>query len=427
MIRGLTRRRWQGALVATAALLASAVSAVVVPQPAQAQLGRYFAIGFTRPVGGVHQIFTVTLYGGDVTQITHEAMPITDPTWSPDGSMIAFVEVTPYGEALFAANADGSSVTPLFFPPGSFAGIAWSPDGVTLAMGYDPGSGIHIWTAHLDGSRRVQVTSGTGSESHPTWSPDGTQLAFARSAGGRSHIFVMKADGSALTQITRGKVSDTSPAWSPDGSMIAFSSNRGGGRHLFVVAPDGTALTQITQDAGADAAPSWSPWNDQLDFTRRLAGHPPTAAVMVWIRWNGQIVQLTDGSANDRTAAWQPPDSYEVSLDGAAKQDGLQALSLARQYWALYGTYTGLDWAWMQQQDPDGEYVDHGTGSDGSNVSVSGTGTTFFAGRLSATGECFGLEDVGGTLTSFGVMPQSLCSADTVQYQMPLDPAWPRG
>ena len=151
-------------VVFTAAFL-SIASAVPRLAHAAPMLGRPVTIAFTRPVQGVRQVFTVAPYGGGLTQVTHEAVSITDPTWSPDGSLIAFVETLSYGEAMFVSNSDGSSVTQLLFQPGAFDGIAWSPDGTTLAMGFDPGDqGMHIWTTHIDGSRRVQLTSGASAD-----------------------------------------------------------------------------------------------------------------------------------------------------------------------------------------------------------------------------------------------------------------------
>jgi TolB protein len=127
----------------------------------------------------------------------------------------------------------------------------------------------------------------------------------------------MAQDGSALTQVTKGHTSDSDPAWSPLGTAIAFSSNRGGGRHVFTVAPDGSDLTQMTQGVDMDTAPTWSPWGEQIAFTRRAPGSRSSQVIVRAVR-SGHEVAITDGSASDRTPAWQDPSTYVSSLDDAA-------------------------------------------------------------------------------------------------------------
>jgi dipeptidyl aminopeptidase/acylaminoacyl peptidase len=415
------------AVAMVAALLACTAGLVVASgHRADAQLGRANVIAFTRPVDGITQLFVVDPYQGVPTQVTTGAEPVSDPAWSPDGSLVVFVKQLSYGQALFYSYADGSSLTQVFFQPGRFDGVAWAPDGTRLAFGFDQGSGMHIWTTRLDGSHRVQITAGSATDKSPAWSPDGTHIAFVRTsgAGSRSHLFVMAPDGSGVTQVTHGRAADATPAWSPDGASLLFSSDRAGGRHLYAVAPDGSGLVQITQDAALDTDPMWSPYGDEAVFVRHAKG-ARAAQLMRLRRKDGLISPVTDGSAKDRSPAWQPPDAYDQWLDAAAKDAEQEALSAARQYWAMFGSYQGLSASWMQEIDPDGEYVDHGVLSTGSSVSVWGEGDAFFAARLSFTGVCFGLRDVDTTNTAYGAVPGMMCSADNARSNMILGPAWP--
>jgi hypothetical protein len=86
-----------------------------------------------------------------------------------------------------------------------------------------------------------------------------------------------------------------------------------------------------------------------------------------------------------------------------------------------------LDEIEMSKLDPNGLYVAHDMVSTGSSVSVSnGYSDTFIAARLSETGMCFGLQDVAGAVTTYGVESGVYCSADYVHALMILGPTCPR-
>lgn len=185
---------------------------------------------------------------GRVVRLTHTDDSETNPTWSPDGSRIAF---ECYNDG-FIRNLDLGEV----------------PDrGVCFAA---PPRNICIMNA--DGSGRRQLTDDRHDDTDPAWSPDGWQVAFVSDRDGTDDIFVINADGSGLRRVTNDMSSARAPAWSPDGSKIAFSSNTGRAsysnydKRLFVVDADGSNLTQIADSPGFASEPSWSPDGSRIAF-----------------------------------------------------------------------------------------------------------------------------------------------------------------
>ena len=160
-------------------------------------------------------LYTIAVDGAGLTKIAERA---SAPRFSPDGRRIAYVVEDPSRNRtdVVVANADGSGPVTL---TASLAGYtyappSWSPDGSRLAF---VRSG-RIAVVRPDGTALRRYAS-IGSVNVVEWSPDGTRLLFA-DAGGVA--FVDVATGRRTTVSAFG----TAPSWSPDGRSVAFG---GGG------------------------------------------------------------------------------------------------------------------------------------------------------------------------------------------------------
>jgi hypothetical protein len=173
------------------------------------------------------------------------------PTWSPDGTQIAFSRrQASFAGDIYVMNADGSGLKRLTDDGSNDANPAWSPDGSKIA--FERNGAIYVMNA--DGSAVQPLTSG-GSDFDPTWSPDGSRIAFGSSRKGANAIYVMASDGTAIHQITSGLVNDYHPSWSPDGQRIAFQRVDSTFWGIYLINPDGTGQTKLTLFG---QTPSWS-------------------------------------------------------------------------------------------------------------------------------------------------------------------------
>jgi Tol biopolymer transport system component len=135
---------------------------------------------------------------------------------------------------------------------------SWSPDGTMIAFFRvgSTGGDAGIWVVNADGSNARQVaTLPDDFTGNPSWSPDGTQIAYSRNtfvAGGwLPRIWVVNADGSSDHLLLNGKGTD--PAWSPDGSRIAYSSNG----DIWTVGVEGSDPFQVTFNPDEEILPAW--------------------------------------------------------------------------------------------------------------------------------------------------------------------------
>jgi TolB protein len=149
----------------------------------------------------------------------------------------------------------------------------WSPNGSKIAFSSSrDGGNLEIYAMNADGSGQINLTKNAATDQTPAWSPDGSKILFStnrnRPAG---EIWVMDANGANPTQLTdatSANFANNSPAWSPDGSKIAFVSDRDGpGGEIYVMDANGANPTRLTfNDGKPDASPVWSPDGSKIAF-----------------------------------------------------------------------------------------------------------------------------------------------------------------
>jgi Tol biopolymer transport system component len=270
-------------------------------------------------------LFLVRADGADAHVIVTEVPGVhAAPSWSPDGSRIAFInrdEATLSG-SIWIANADGSA--PAMLTDGGGAcpdGIFhpnWSPDGSKLAVicypdpGGTQGSVATYDLATMRVTRLNTLTEPEHLDNAPSWSPDGTSLAFAVQHWDPTGQFL---DGSLVATISvkggpehRLTTFDTfmsAPDWSPDGSELVMNSYDLGNMHtsshpsnVYTIKPDGTEMRQITHSSVDPsmriAQPRWTP--DGIRILVSIGVAPPGSNTV-------EDVQLALVDATDQAGA----------------------------------------------------------------------------------------------------------------------------
>ncbi len=182
---------------------------------------------------------------------------VTSLAWSPDGRKLAFLANGPAGQAnfnLYVVNSDGSglrNLTAKLGPPANAtkppaSDPVWSPDGRLLAF-VRLNTRLGVYVVNADGSGMRKLTrKPMEAYASPAWSPDGRKIAFASERDGNSEIYRMKADGSGQRRLTGNLAYDGDPGWSPDGRKITFVSNREGRYDVYVMNADGSGQRTLT-------------------------------------------------------------------------------------------------------------------------------------------------------------------------------------
>jgi serine/threonine protein kinase len=183
---------------------------------------------------GAQQIWVQPVDQGPAIQITAGKSNANRPRWLPSGNQILYAVA---GQGLWTVSPLGGTPTRVI-ERGSNPNV--SRDGSRLV--YEDQRAI--WTAAPDGSN-VQQVKGVPIPLYnlpmtPALSPDGRSIAyFSAELGPNGDFWTIPVDGGTPTRLTSDLREGGWPVWTPDGRSIVVSSARAGSRTLWQLAIDG--------------------------------------------------------------------------------------------------------------------------------------------------------------------------------------------
>lgn len=222
-------------------------------------------LAYVQMTGRTRRIYVRRLAGGPAMMLLHDDGSETEPAFSPRGERIAFTRY-PAG-----SNRPQICIAPLF--GGSMDCVAsgdrdpaWSPNGLRLAFVRELHHGAEaLATSRSDGTGVQTILIGDSTYPfiyYPSWSADGRSIAIERSMGGASgEIWVVPAEAGVASRLppVRPGVSMHHPVFTRDGRGLIYSSNRAGATNLWyrsIGKNVGTA--QLTRGPGPEVWPSVS-------------------------------------------------------------------------------------------------------------------------------------------------------------------------
>jgi Tol biopolymer transport system component len=228
------------------------------------------------------------------------------PSWSPDGSQLAFTR----DGVVFLVDQGGG------IPRSTgLEGIdpAWSPDGENFVVA----SGLNLVIVKADGTEQVTLDLGLDPAeftqvSQPDWSLNKNKnlssIAFvATSAEGLRSIFVLDLQAKTLELRTSklepldlgcDTIGASSPSWAPGGSLIAYACDQ----FIAFSASDGSNRNPLGLAENATLA--WAPDGSQIVYSRQFGDHLAQLNIM---NSDGTVpVELATGPGSSDQPDWQP-------------------------------------------------------------------------------------------------------------------------
>jgi TolB protein len=203
--------------------------------------------------GGVE---TVNPDGSDVRPVSPAGEVAIHPSWSPDGSKLAFAGNHAGDDfRLFTVNPDGSGLHMVVDDEAGWSDFepAYTPDGSTIVYSRcapDPPGGCVLATVHTDGTGAHDLTRpGDRTDWDPAVSPSGGRVAFTRFGyrGVIEKVWVMRLDGTHAHAITSARLEAGAQRWLPDGRHLLVTDLFGHlGENIDRIRDDGSGLTRLT-------------------------------------------------------------------------------------------------------------------------------------------------------------------------------------
>jgi uncharacterized repeat protein (TIGR01451 family) len=226
--------------------------------------------------------------------------PAAHATFPGSNGKIAFVR----GGDIWTMNPDGSNQVNVTNDAATQDNPSWSADGNLIVFDQLTGSYRKTWWMLADGSNRHLADNGDPyitTRVEPAWSPDATEIVFDNGVA----AFRMRPDGTFTSgPIWSGGVSD--PDWSADGQFLSIESSQGkfcdSRRDLVILRVDGTGYSNVTNYPCSST-----------DFTVSGNSFSPDAQRVAYYQYD-QCIELPPPCPKPEEGLWT------ANLDGSGKQ-----------------------------------------------------------------------------------------------------------
>ena len=158
------------------------------------------------------------------------------------------------------ADVDGFNSRAIFSSAEQLMSPSWSPDGTRLAYVSFEGGNSAVYVQDVVKGTRIRASAQTGMNSAPAWSPDGRYLALTLSMDGSPDIYIMDAQTGQLKRVTNNsKIIDTEACWMPGSKALLFTSDRSGETQIYRALVRERRVERVTYEGRYNAAPEVSP------------------------------------------------------------------------------------------------------------------------------------------------------------------------
>ena len=255
---------------------------------------------------GASQIFSVKIDGSEFTRLTErDNAGYYSISLSPDGQYITYERG---GNDVFTMNIDGSDKKQLTFDIIAME-PSWSPDGSEIAFfNYVVNGGDHIYVMNADGSDPVKLIDTPELRGKPQWMPDGSQIYY----NSRDGLFLMDRDGSNNTLLTDFELQIEKLLYSPEDRSLNFVQRIDNQYFLYKIKIDETGLTLVRSFPEEQYNLSLSP--DLQKIAYKKSDDPDEGIYVMNIDGSGETL-LTRSDFSTGNIIWSPDSQYILYID----------------------------------------------------------------------------------------------------------------
>ncbi|MFT4702346.1 MAG: Tol biopolymer transport system component [Bradymonadia bacterium] len=210
------------------------------PYPVVVPLAENPWVAFIRQASSLtlEQVFITAHDGGEDRQLFADTdyLSTFSPTWSPDGTRLAFIAFTLSAERALVV-VDVTTGQPEEFslaPLTIFENLSWAPVGGEIALNgrsdEDADNEIYLFDVNAETPELVALTDNDTADTYPRWINDG-RLAYVSDADGGVEVFTIDtlADGATPIQLTTATGMRGAFGIDPTGELLFYSVASGDG------------------------------------------------------------------------------------------------------------------------------------------------------------------------------------------------------
>jgi len=229
--------------------------------------------------GVANNIYVVSFKGGQPRRLTFDNRPIFGLTWNAESCEVIYSSIREGPSILWRVSVTGGEPRPVVGVGLMAYSPSVAPKGNELAYRQAVGRD-NIWRIslkdgkHLAGPPTIAIAA-KGRKLRPSFSPDGKRIAFESDRLGAMEIWACDRDGRNCAQLTSLHGTAGNPHWSPDGRFIAFEFHPGERAEIYLLDVETHVARLLSTIPGADnLAPSWSRDSQWLYFSSRRGAGP---------------------------------------------------------------------------------------------------------------------------------------------------------
>ena len=218
------------------------------------RLGERLVLTIDNGETGSRDLWIRDLVRGVSTRVTSHERWVASPSWSPDGTRIAFLADWKGPPHVYLQELDGGVPTEIVPYDGTVHAVhGWTADGDAVIYGQRTPDGFDCWLVEIDGLARRPLRDTVFPAGDCELSRDGRWLAYVSSETGQSEVYVVSyPDLRGRTRVSTD--GGSAPRWRRDAAELYYHSSSEGVFAVSFNTETGTAELPrlVVPDPGGD-------------------------------------------------------------------------------------------------------------------------------------------------------------------------------